>query len=451
MAALLHRSVLRAHELFTGRHILDRLEGLLQTQWLDRDALMALQRAKLQRVIDYAYQYVPYYRRTFDAAGFSPDELREDLDALRKLPVLTKAIIRENFSDMMTTEPQRRKKMTKLATSGSTGHPLVFMQDSDFRDCVTADIQRHLSWGGWEMGKVHAYIWGISYTGDWKYRLRDRLIDWAWNRFKMNAFILTDASMTAFAEKIRRRKPRILFGYASSLYRFAQFIRQSDYRDITFDAVFSSAETLLPAVRQFLEETFQCKVFNRHGSLELGGISCECEAHTGMHVSMENNYVEILRDGQPAQPGEIGDVVVTNLNNLGMPFIRYSVGDVASWYEGDSCPCGRAYPMISSVEGRLVESFKTADGRTVWAGFAGSAYRCLTNPQIKQFQVVQKTLDWMVVRLVPAGEIPHEVQDEIVKALQTTFGSNVAVTFEFLSEIPPLPSGKHQYAVSEVP
>jgi len=138
-AALLHRSVLRAHELFTGRHILDRLEGLLQTQWLDRDALMALQRAKLQRVIDYAYQYVPYYQRTFDATGFSPDELREDLDALRKLPALTKAIIRDNFSDMMTTEPQRRQKLSRLATSGSTGHSLVFMQDSDFRDCVTAD------------------------------------------------------------------------------------------------------------------------------------------------------------------------------------------------------------------------------------------------------------------------------------------------------------------------
>jgi phenylacetate-CoA ligase len=450
MSVFLRRGVLKLHELATGRRILKRLDELNRTQWLGRDELLALQRDKLQRLVEYAYQYVPYYRRTFEQAGFHPDDLRKDPASLRKLPILTKAIIRENFDEMLTTEPQRRRRMSKLATSGSTGHPLIFMQDSNFRDYVTADIQRHLGWAGWEMGEQQALIWGAIVDASLWRSLRTRIIDWVWNRFQTNAFVLTDETLTAFANRVQRQRPRILFGYASSLYRFAQFVRQGRYQNITFDGVFPTAELLLPAVRQYLEETFQGKVFNRYSTLDLGGVACECEAHTGLHISAENNYVEILCGGRPAEPDEVGDIIVTNLNNWGMPFIRYSIGDVGAWYAGGDCPCGRSLPMLQAIEGRTVDTFRTRDGRTVWAGFAGAAYRCLASPAVRQFQVIQKSLDKMIVRLVPDGEVSQSTLDEIVRAIQTAFGDNVEVEFEFMDEIPTLPSGKHQYAMSEL-
>ena len=164
------------------------------------------------------------------------------------------------------------------------------------------------------------------------------MIDQVWNRFPMNAFMMTDESMTAFAERVRRQRPRILFGYATSIYRFAQFIRNSPFQDIAFDSIFTSAELLHPSVRQYIEETFHCKVYDRYGTMELGGVACECEAHTGLHISAENNYVEILSDGLPAEAGEVGDLIVTNLNNRGMPFIRYRIGDAGAWDEGDGLP-----------------------------------------------------------------------------------------------------------------
>jgi phenylacetate-CoA ligase len=280
--------------------------------------------------------------------------------------------------------------------------------------------------------------------------LRTRLIDWEWNRFVTNAFLLTDQSLADFAEQVRRRRPRTLYGYASSLYRFAQHIRQSSYQNITFDGVISSAEVLLPAVRQFIEETFQCKMFNRYGTKELGGVACECEAHTGLHISAENNFVEILCDGHPAEPGETGSIIVTNLSNWGMPFIRYSIEDEGAWYGDGACPCGRAAPMLKAVEGRVVDTFKTSDGHTAWAGFAGAGYSCLAHPAVKQFQIVQKSLDRMVVRLVKDGEIPQANLDELVRTIHIAFGDNVLVEFEFPDEIPVLSSGKHRYAVSEI-
>jgi len=451
MNSSLSRAILKFHEKVTGRRILERLEELNRSQWYSRSQLRELQQEKLQRIVEYAYSHVPYYQRVFDQVGFHPNDLRQHPEAFSKLPILTKATIRENWNDLQTTDPEYRKRMSQLSTSGSTGQPLVFMQDANFRDAVTADIQRHIGWAGWKLGELHAFIWGASIKPSLTKKLRTELIDFVWNRFTTNAYFLTDDSMRAFAERIQRQRPKVLFGYASSIHRFAQFVQANPgYQDITFNGVFSSAELLLPSVRQTIEETFRCKMFDRYGTLELGGIACECQAHTGYHISVENNYVEILRDGEVVSPGEVGDIVVTNLNNYGMPFIRYSIGDGGSLYTGGDCPCGREAPKLQSVDGRKVDSFKIRDGRTVWAGFAGSAFRCLAHPSIKQFQVVQKSLDEMIVRLACQGEVPQTVQDEIVQAIRNLFGDTIVVHFEFVDEIPLLSSGKHQYARSEL-
>ena len=105
--------------------------------------------------------------------------------------------------------------------------------------------------------------------------------------------------------------------------------------------------------------------------------------------------------------------------------------------------------MLESVQGRVVDSFKTRDGRTAWAGFAGAGYAALADPAIKQFQVIQKSPDLLVVRLVKQGEILPGILDRLTRAIQTNFGDNVQVKYEFPETIPALPSGKHRYAFSE--
>jgi len=447
----LRRGVFHLHRVATGRHIYACLNELNRTQWLAYDDLVDLQRDKLQRLLDYAYQYVPYYRHSFDQAGFHPSDMRSDPTCFSKLPIINKSLIRENFSDLLTTEPQRRKQLTKVTTSGSTGQPLILMQDHAFRDNVTADIQRHLGWAGWKMGQLHAYMWGSNFEETTMHSLRTRLIDWEWNRFLINAFTMSEEKMAEFAERVQRQHPRILFGYASSLHRFAQFVRQGPYQGIRFDGIISSAEVLPQAVRQVIEETFKCRVFNRYGTKELGGIACECEAHSGLHVSAENNLIEILCDDRPTRPDETGSIIVTNLNNWGMPFIRYSIGDEGAWDDDTRCPCGRSSPRLKAVDGRIVDRFVTRDGRASWAGFAGDGYSLLfAQPTIKQFQIIQESLDKITVLLVQEGEIPASLLLRIELTLQTAFGDDIVVEFKFPDKIQPLPSGKHQYAISRV-
>lgn len=450
MNSSLNRLVLQLHERITNRHILSCLEELNHTQWLSCEELTALQRTKLINLLEYANRYVPYYQRTFEQVGFTPDDIRSDLSAIKKIPILTKDLIRANYTDLLTTEIWHKKHLSTLSTSGSTGQPLVFLQDSNFRDAVTADIQRHLGWGGCKLGDKQALIWGAGLKPSFRQKARTRLIDWVWNRFQLNAFIMTEKNMTAFAKRVQNENPRVLFGYPTSIHRFAQFIRNNPSLCVTFDSIYTSAEMLLPPVRDYIEETFHCRVYNRYGTLELGGIACECESHDGYHISVENNYVELLRDGYECESGEVGNILVTNLNNLGMPFIRYEIGDAGAWQMVGNCPCGRGSPKLAKIEGRLVDSFQTQDGAKVWSGFAGAAYRCLTHPTIKQFQVIQKSLDRIVVRLIAEGNIPQLVLDDISHAIKSTFGEIVVVAFEFPDVIPSLPSGKHQYAMSEL-
>jgi len=427
MSVFLRRRAIQLYQRATGRRFLERLDELNRTQWLSKDELFELQRDKLHRLLEYAYEHVPYYHHSFDRAGFHPDDVLTSLSALQKIPILTKSIIRKNLNDLLTTEPQRREQMSRLTTGGSTGHPLVFMQDNDFRDYVTADIHRHLGWASWELGQPHAYIWGASFEVETATAVRVRLMNWALNRFVTNAYILSEESMSAFAAQVRRRRPRILFGYPSSVYRFAEFARARGWDDIKFDAIFSSAEVLYPAQRRLIEQVFDGRMFDRYGTRELGGICCECQAHTALHVSIENVYVEILRDldgDELAQPGETGHIVVTNLNNYGMPFIRYSVEDMGAWSSIENCPCGRGLPLMDLVQGRRVDMFKTKDGRAVWGGFASPLFGM---DGVKQFQLVQKSLDRVVARIVRDGELAQDRLAQIERTVKLALGEHVDV------------------------
>jgi phenylacetate-CoA ligase len=231
------------------------------------------------------------------------------------------------------------------------------------------------------------------------------------------------------------------------LYRFAEFVQERGFNDIKFEAIFASAEVLYPAQRQLIEKVFDGKMFNRYGTRELGGISCECEAHTGLHASIEDVYIEILQDGKPADAGQVGNIIVTNLNNYGMPFIRYSIGDMGAWRVEDHCPCGRELPVMDLALARQIDMFKTRDGRAVWGGFASPMFGM---KGVKRFQLIQKSLDYVVARIVKDAELDEAKLADIEHTVKIALGDHVNVEFEFPDEIGVYDSGKYRYAICEI-
>ncbi len=438
---------INAYDLVTGRTLMASLAGLNRSQWSSRKELLALQQGKLYRLLQYANEFVPYYRRMFAEVGFRPGDILTDPTAYLELPTLSKSRIRDNFDDLITTDPMRRKRLEQSSTGGSTGQTLIFMHDSGFRDHATADLHRHLQWTGWQWGEPYGYLWGAAHEIAVQKKLRTRLMDWAFNRHVTSAFALSEESMLAFARQIQRTRIKLLLGYASALERLARFVSQQGLDDLQLLGVVSSAEVLFPHQRQLIERTFGCQVLDRYGTRELGGIACECSEHMGLHVSVEDVYLEILHDGVPAPLGEAGEIVVTNLNNYGMPLIRYEVEDIGQLTDRE-CRCGRGLPMMEIVHGRNCDMFKTLDGKTVHGLAFIKMFR--TTPEVEQFQVVQKAYDHIVVTVVERSPLPPERIARFEAAIQEIMQSDIRVDVRLAEAIPILASGKYRFTVCEI-
>jgi phenylacetate-CoA ligase len=446
MNAVLQQPVIRLYQKATGRRILECLDELNRTQWLTRDKLLELQRSKLHRLLEYAYEYVPYYHRLFDNSGFRPAEVVSDLGAMRKIPVLTKAQVYEDPDSLVTTDPQLRKEMTAESTSGSTGRPLAVMLDNNGRDRSTAGLFRYFGWTGWRLGECWASIRGPFFDQRASQTVRSRIRDWVLNHLPTNAYALTGERMCAFANEVRRRRPRILHAYPSSTCWFAEFVEKHDMDEIKFDAVSTFAEPVHLSQRELIAKVFDAEVFNYYATAEQGGLASECEAHTGLHVIMENVYLDILHDGRSAKAGELGEVNVTNLNNYAMPLIRYNLEDVGAWSVKDDCPCGREMPIMDLKLARSIDTFKMSDGRVVFGDIGWPDYRS----GIKRYQLVQKSLDHFIARIVKDEHFDEAELPNMERYLKLALGEHVTVAFEFPEDIPVHNSGKFRFVISEV-
>jgi phenylacetate-CoA ligase len=223
-------------------------------------------------------------------------------------------------------------------------------------------------------------------------------------------------------------------------------VRERNIQGIELESVFTSAEVLHSYQREFISDTFGCQVFNRYGTRELGDLASECPEHNGLHMSVENNYIEIQQNGKPVNDGQEGELVVTNLNNYGMPVIRYQIDDTGKRSQR-TCPCGRGLPLLKLVQGRRVDLFKTREGKTVWGGFVS---HLMAMEGIRRFQIVQESLDKVTVRIVKTDAFQTRQLAKIERVIKKAIGEETEVEFCFLDEIQVLESGKFRYTISHV-
>jgi phenylacetate-CoA ligase len=278
-----------------------------------------------------------------------------------------------------------------------------------------------------------------------KAKLRDYLID---REIYLDTMNMTGQSMLEFCEKWHRAKPTMLRGHSHSIFIFASFCLRSGITSIRPHGIISSSMMLLPTERRVIEQAFACKVTDLYGCEEVGLIGCECEKHDGLHVDMENLYVEIVDPkGLPVPDGQEGAVVVTSLIADAMPIIRYRMGDITS-YRTQPCPCGRGLATINNVAGRVADFFVKPDGGLV-AGVS-LVERTLTKfPGIAQLQMVQPDLDRLILRIVRDPGYTAQTQQNIVDELKRSVGSR-SVEIEFVEAIPQEHNGKYRFAISHV-
>ena len=422
------------------------LRELERSQWYDIERLRALQLAKLQETVRHAYRETTYYRRLFDEIGFRPEDLRSTAD-LKRLPILTKDTVRRQQSEFLA-QSLKDARLSVFKTGGSTGVPVEVLKDAHTVELINSTGLRAFRWTGWKIGEPVGMVWGnppVFTTA--KEKLRDILIG---PEIYLDTMSLTEQSMSAFVAEWQRAWPTLLRGHSHSIYIFASYCRRHGITNVRPAGIISSSMMLLPSERRVIEEAFACKVTDLYGCEEVGLIASECERHHGMHIDMENNYVELLdHNGNDIGPGEDGAVVVTNLLNRAMPLVRYKMGDVAS-LAGRACPCGRTLPLLNGVSGRVADFLVRKDGSVV-AGVS-LVERTLTKfPGVAQMQIIQEDLDTIVLKIARDPGYDAEIEAALIEEFKHSVGEHNQIRIEFVTAIPQERSGKFRFAISRVP
>ena len=424
---------------------LGHLRYLEKSQYRDLDEVRKDQWIRLKRLLVHAVENSSFYRERFAQAGISPENIY-NWDDFAKVPVLTKDDIRTNQKAMIARNIPD-EKLVPRKTSGSTGISLSFYVDEDSMQWKRACTIRHDRWAGWDIGERTGAIWGNPECyKNWRMWLRNLLLS---RNIPLDTLKMDDSAMHRFHKQLRHKKPPLLFGHAHSLYLFARFLEKHCLNDIRPKGIISTAMVLHDFERETIESVFNCPVTNRYGCEEVSLIACECEAHKGLHVNMDTLVVECLRDGRQAKPGETGALVVTDLTNYGMPFIRYLVGDTAR-LANYTCSCGRSYPLIESLEGRIADYVQTPEGDYI-SGISLTENFAMVLDEVKQLQIVQDALDHLIFKVV-RGESASDssLSNDIARLVKQRFGPSMKHDIEYVDSIQSETSGKYRFCISKL-
>lgn len=433
------------------RPTLTHLADLERTQWASLDELNRIQEMELGKLLRHAYESTPYYRRRFDEMSLRPDDVRA-VEDLAKLPLMT----RDEATDTLEERTSRKAPLPEIKkmTSGTTGRPLTFAYDRGSEYWRQAAKLRGYAWAGYRPGDRTLHFWG-SVASVQAQRARTRVKQELDHLLRRETYVncanLSEAALEEAVSKIRRLRPSVMVCYAQAGAALARYIVESKKRVWNDIVVISAAERLFPQDRAFMVEAFGPGVFETYGSREVMLIAAECSSHEGLHVSMENLVVEVVvrEDGKVrlAEPGELGEVVITDLHNYGAPFIRYANGDLAIALPDERCSCGRSLKRLAAIEGRVSETLRDGAGRPVTGMFFAVLFSTLAD-KVRRFQVVQRRDRSIELKLVPGSAF----DDSLLSTVRTScekFLPGVDLRTEVVPDIPVPPSGKHRVVMVE--
>lgn len=417
------------------------LYKLKKSQYINEKELKDIQINKLRRLIKYVREEIPYYKKITEHV--SEKEIYS-IEALKDIPFTTKRMIQENPNGFV------RKKndyfLTKKTTGGSTGEPVTIYKDHDAMAHELAATWLGYSWAGIDIGDRQGRFWGVPFAS--KDKLKAKLIDFIANRKRCSAFYFDDIYLEKYTELLKAFRPTYFYGYVSMLEEYARYFERTR-RNPPFNlkCVITTSEVLTDYHRKLIEDIFSTRVFNEYGCGEIGSVAHECEAGS-LHVMAENMIVEVLDGDRVCKHGEMGELVITELNNKAMPLIRYRTGDFGSLSHG-TCACGRSLPVIENLAGRAYDTIKNREGKMFHGEFFVYIFEGAKRKEfgVQAFQVEQLTYERINIKVVPGRGYCRRTEEYIREKIRNGMESNVSVTFEKVDKIQRESSGKMRVVV----
>jgi len=430
---------------YAGRHALKRNPWVLRAadDMISRECAhpgvhLARQEELLERIFREALRTPAYAQYAARSVG------KNRLAALRDIfPIIDKSTLLRQRGDFFRDGKLPKFRSTVAATSGTTGTPLDVYRSFGSSLMEEAFHLQHWHWAGWSRGQRQAVLRGEIVVPvarrDPPFWFRDSV----GGQLVLSTRHLDRKSAVLFAEKLRQFGATQLRAYPSAAYELATLVAETGI-PVRFNSVITGSEMLYDFQRRRIESVFKTHVFDFYSMAERVAYASQCE-HGRMHVNPEYGVLEIVDEhGQPTD-GE-GTIVGTSLHNRVAPLIRYRMNDTARWCR-EPCPCGRTYPVIENLGGRLADQLYDLDGRAVNGTVIGFAFDGMRH--IEKAQVVQTDADRWLIRIVPGRGYTGEDGQCVLDKLAAEVSSRVAAHIELVEHIPLQPNGKYKWVVRE--
>ena len=432
-----------------GRTFRREYDLLAESESWDAERLARLQMDRLRDLLADAYANVPYYTRVFDELGMKPGDVRT-LEDLRRLPTLTKAKAKELGAELHSRRVPRWQ-VHFATTGGTTGEPFGFYLDDSSYETEWAFLLAQ-----WRR---------VGYTlGHRKITLRGKVIDAAergiyweenpiYNELYLSSYHLTGENFPRYLEAIRRFAPTYIHGYPSAVSLLAEEFQKhpGSLDGLDFEAVLAGSERIFPEQRRLMEEAFDCRVYSWYGQTEKVILAGECEEAEIYHAFPQYGVTEVLDpDGNPCPAGTVGELVGTGFMCRYMPLIRYRTGDRGALADRFCDRCGRQYPIVEKLEGRVQDLVVTSDGRLI--PITGLVFGAHLDEyaEIRKLQLVQDEPGRVTVRVAPERKFGAAERENIIREYRRISGGGLEVDVEIVDDIPTTAAGKHRYLVQNV-
>ncbi|MCW3975378.1 MAG: hypothetical protein NWE86_03950 [Candidatus Bathyarchaeota archaeon] len=415
---------------------LKKISDLRRNQYLQRDELLKIQERNLRVILDHVFRNVRLYYSKFKQNGIKPNEIKK-LEDLAKIPLTTKQEIKNGLQKNVGYVLNKNCNPNKCRisyTSGSTGMPLRIYKSRE-------DLYHH-----WARQAFAFFECGVKF--------RDKIIRVLFPRERKDYWLqkfgilrIEDVSINQpihnIINKLSKSKFEVLQSYPSVYLLLSQYIQNCE---INPRIIFSAAETLNEKVRREINSVFNTELFELYGAYEFGRVAFECDQHCGMHIISDHFIIEVLRDGEQVSPGEEGEIVITGLHNYTMPFIRYRIGDIGILSD-EFCNCGRNYPLIKSIEGKIYDFLKLPSGQII----SPRNLELKDIEGISEYQIIQPRRDKLIVHLVKSEGFSENSIIEVKRnILSGCLGEEVDISVKVVESIVRGQTGKRRFIISKV-
>ncbi|MFS0645397.1 hypothetical protein [Siminovitchia sp. 179-K 8D1 HS] len=416
-----------------GGNVRDYYINLKEIEEADSDSPLIKEKQKkaIEQLVKHAISTTKYYKSNYTNRSFD------------QFPIINKNIIRSQQKDFIS-ESYKNTKLITMQTSGSTGTPFICYQNPEKKKRVIAELIYYNEKLGYFVGKNLIFLRSLSAESS----NSKKILRFLQNQTLINVSELDDEVIEKMLREVERKSANgsVLMSYASTLDAFRDYFMRTDKKyNFNISGIISGSEMLYDETRDVMEKVFKCKCVSRYSNQENGILGQDNIENNTFLINEAHYFIEIFKMDKdiPAEPGEVGRIVITDLYNYAMPMIRYDTGDIGAikYIEVNSVK----KKVIYNFGGRKIDMVYTVDGTILSPHKISVTFWSFSD--IKQFQFLQ--LGPQEYQVILNVEPTFKEEIKVAEKLYNLLGKSAVITFSYVNDIPALSSGKRKYIMNK--